>query len=274
MEMDKQLNGRIVCQFMGLTFLIAYSVAGILIFFVDYGYSVNNWIHNIQQFLMNVPFSIYILSPAIACYLVLRRNNKISGFWEWTKTVFQFRNNGFPYFYVLMVLGCYFGIHVFINDDSKMIFPLYHLIYYLPGALFIGGLEEAGWMYILQPFLYEKYGFIRSSLFSGFIWTLWHIPLFFIAGTNHGDGKIDFIMFVIQLFSFRFIHGAIYKLSGKSVIFMSILFHTLFNAISPVFGDTTMTWTGTLIANSVLVCIAIVTVYFCDRNVDKSISIS
>lgn len=255
-----RLDKKVVKQFTGLTFLIAYGIAGALIVLGHYGYSVSNWIQTVQEFLMNVPFSIYILSPAIACYIVLKKNNKISGLWEWVKTVFYFRNNGLPYLYGIFVLAIYFGIHLFVNGNPKTILPLYYFLFYLPGALFIGGLEEAGWMYILQPFLYEKYGFIRSSIFSGFIWTFWHIPLFFIAGTNHGDGKINFIMFVIQLFSFRFIHGAFYAISGKSVVFMSVLFHTLFNALSPVFTNITMTWIGTLVANSVLIVITIATV--------------
>lgn len=72
------------------------------------------------------------------------------------------------------------------------ILPIYMFFLSLPGNLIIGGLEEAGWMYILQPELDKKYGFVLSSVFVGIIWVLWHIPLFFIPGTNHGEGLINF----------------------------------------------------------------------------------
>ena len=67
-------------------------------------------------------------------------------------------------------------------------------------------------------------------------------------------------MFAVQVMSFRFLIGAIYKISGKGCIFMCVLFHTMFNAASPLFGTMTMTWLGTIIANIIIVLISIVTV--------------
>lgn len=71
-----------------MTFGIAYVVLGALIGFGQLGYSVYNWVHSLQQFVINIPFAIHILSPAIAFYVVLKRNKKITGFKEWMKIVF------------------------------------------------------------------------------------------------------------------------------------------------------------------------------------------
>jgi len=68
-------NKKITVQFTILTFAIAYLVSGTLIALGQFGYSVHNWVHTLQQFVMNIPFAIYILSPAIASYIVLKRNN-------------------------------------------------------------------------------------------------------------------------------------------------------------------------------------------------------
>jgi len=57
---------RIIVQFTMLTFCIAYLVSGALIVLGQFGYSAHNWVHSIQEFGMNTPFAIYILSPAIA----------------------------------------------------------------------------------------------------------------------------------------------------------------------------------------------------------------
>lgn len=147
-----------------------------------------------------------------------------------------------------------------------MVLPFYTLFLSLPGNLIIGGLEEAGWMYILQPELSKKYGFILSSFFTGIILMAWHIPLFFIPGTNRSEGLINFWMFTAQLIAFRFFHGAIYKISGKGRVFMCILFHTMFNAASPIFGTMTMTWTGTIAANTVIVLVSIITIVIYDKS--------
>lgn len=257
---------KIVMQFTMLTFCIAYLVSGILIALGQFGYSVYNWVQSLPQLGMNIPFAIYILSPAIASYIVLKKNNKIANFKEWLKIVFYAKNNIFLYLFVVAGLSLYFLIHIAISGRTEMVFPFYTFFLSLPGGLIIGGLEEAGWMYILQPELDKKYGFVLSSVFTGVIWILWHIPLFFIPGTNHGEGLINFWMFAVQLMAFRFFNGAIHKISGKGCVFMCVLFHTMFNAVSPIFGTMTMNWAGTIVANAVIVLVSIVTVAIYDKN--------
>lgn len=256
---------KIIIQFTMLTFCIAYLVSGTLIVLGQFGYSFHNWVHSIQEFGMNIPFAIYILSPAIASYIVLKKNNKIADFKEWLKTVFYVKNNISLYFFVVAGLGLYFLIHVAVSGRAEMVLPFYTFFLSLPGNLIIGGLEEAGWMYILQPGLNKKYNFILSSVFTGIIWTAWHVPLFFIPGTNHGEGLINFWMFTVQLIAFRFFNGAIYKISGKGRVFMCVLFHTMFNAASPIFGTMTMTWAGTIAANAVIVLVSVITVIIYDK---------
>lgn len=259
------IDKKIIVQFTVLTFCIAYLVSGALIALGPFGYTVYNWVHSLQQFGMNIPFAIYILSPAIASYIVLKKNNKIADLKEWLKTVFYAKNSIFPYLFVVAGLALYFLIHLAVSGHTELVLPFYMLFLSLPGNLVIGGLEEAGWMYILQPELNKKYGFIVSSLIVGIIWILWHIPLFFIPGTNHGEGLINFWMFAVQLLAFRFFNGAIYKISGKGRVFMCVLFHTIFNAASPIFGTMTMTWAGTIAANAVIVLVSIVTVVIYDK---------
>lgn len=254
--MDKKIS----IQFTVITFLIAYVVAGALIIAGQYGYEVYNWVNTFQQFMMNVPFSIYILSPAIASYIILKKNNRITGFKEWLKTVFYVKNNISLYLFVAVGLALYFGVHLAVSDRKEIVLPFYTFFLSLPGGFIIGGMEEAGWMYVLQPELDKKFGFVRASVFVGVIWVFWHIPLFFIPGTNHGAGLINFWMFNIQVMSFSFFRGAVYKISGKGHVFVFVLFHTMFNAVSPVFGTTTMTWVGTITANAAMIFLSIATV--------------
>lgn len=253
-------TNKMMFQFTLLTFGIAYLVGGALIILSPFGYTVYNWVHSIQQFSANIPFSIYILSPALASYIVLKINKKISGPIEWLKQVFHLKNQLFLYLYVFALLFLYFGIHFWVAENREFALPFYAVFLSLPGNLIIGGLEETGWIYLLQPPLDQKYGYLRSALMTGFIWLLWHIPLFFIAGTNHEKGLINFGMFAVQVLTFRFLYGAIYRVSAKGGIFMCVLFHTLFNALSPVFATMVMTWKGTVLANGALLLVAVATV--------------
>ena len=72
-------------------------------------------------------------------------------------------------------------------------------------------------------------------------------------------------MFSAQLIAFRFFNGAIYRISGKSRVFMCVLFHTMFNAASPIFGTVTMTWEGTIAANAAIVLVSIAAVVIFDK---------
>src|SRR5699024_12720583 len=81
----------------------------------------------------------------------------------------------------------------------------------------------------------------------------WHIPLFFIHGTSHYEGIINFWMFNIQVMALSFFRGAIYKIAGKGYVFIYILFHTMFNATSSLLGNAMRTWTGTIVANTVII---------------------
>lgn len=171
-------NKRVIVRFTALTFCIAYLVAGSLIVLGKVGYRVYGWVNTLPQFCMNIPFAIYILSPAIASYIVLKKNNKTINLWKWLKTVFYVKNNVYPYAFVAAGLVLYFSIHAFSLGRVEMVLPFYAFFLSIPGNLFIGGLEEAGWAYILQPALAKRFGYIVSCIITGIIWIAWHIPLF------------------------------------------------------------------------------------------------
>lgn len=262
---------KIILQFTALTFCIAYGVSGVLIVFGQFGYKVYGLVNSLQQFAMNIPFAFYILSPAIASYIVLKKNGKISGVKEWLKTVFLYKNTIYPYLLIVVGLVLFFGVHIAVSSRAEMVLPFYMFFLSLPGNLIIGGLEESGWTYVLQPRLDKKYGFVFSSVLIGVIWVFWHIPLFLIPGTNHCDGFINFWMFNVQVMSLSFFRGAIYKIAGKGYVFVFMLFHTMFNAITPIFGTTTMTWAGTITANSTIICLSIATVIMCNKKNKKTL---
>ena len=76
---------KIILQFTILTFCIAYCTSGILIVLGQFGYQVYSLVDSLPQFAMNIPFALYILSPAIASYLVLKQNKEVTGLLEWLK---------------------------------------------------------------------------------------------------------------------------------------------------------------------------------------------
>jgi len=267
--MDKKLSA----QFLLRIFIIVFVTAGALIILGQFGFEVQST----RNFWINIPFAIYICSPAIASYLVLKKNGKVSSFREWLKNIFNFRCKIHHYVFVLLGIVLYFAIHIiaaggieegglYILPDVRLTNPILIFLMSLPVTLAIGGMEEAGWMYILQPEVSKKYGLVLSSVFVGMVWVVWHIPLFFIPGTVHHAGLESFLMFAFSNIFGRFYFGAIHKISGS--VFLCILFHTMYNAGYNAFIFTS-TWSGHIIALAVLFIISIVAVRMHNKRIQQ-----
>jgi len=202
--------------------------------------------------------TIGALTPAIASYIVLKKNGNISGLKEWLKNVFYVKSSIFHYAFVVLWLALYFVIHISISGLTQMM-PLYMFFLFLPLTLLAGGMEEAGWSYILQPELNKKYSFFVSSVITGVIWWAWHIPLFFIPGTSHYE-IMSIWMFLVACIGMRFFYGAILKISGKAGIFLSVLKHTLYNALAMTFVFMPTTWTATIVALIIMFFVSVIPV--------------
>lgn len=96
----------------------------------------------------------------------------------------------------------------------------------IPLALFMSFLsgpwsEEFGWRgYSLDPLL-KRFGMLGGSVILGFIWGIWHLPLFFMPQTWHGqmgfrpEGFWTFMLFSIGL---AMIMSWVYLATNRSIL--------------------------------------------------------
>ncbi len=123
--------------------------------------------------------------------------------------------------------------------------------------------EEAGWSGYALPRLQAKFSALMSSLILGFLWAIWHAPLWFMPGA--AQSSMPIWMFIISLMAIRLIMGWAYNNTNGSLL-IAVLFHLFFNfgngyAVE-VLGlpiDTIM-----YMAGSALVIYAILVVIFTD----------
>lgn len=79
-----------------------------------------------------------------------------------------------------------------INPDI----PLYAIpVIFLVCTFVGGGNEELGWRGTMQPILEKKTAFPIATLITGIVWSIWHLPLWFIEGTTQQN--IPFLQFSI-----------------------------------------------------------------------------
>jgi len=248
------MNKKLVFQFLLLTFSLMLVSWGLLVILGQLGFILNS------HFWLYIPYAIGGFSPTIASYIVLKKNNEVTGFKQWIKNIFTIKNS--IKFYILTI-SLYLIIpimFILIPPGLERMEPIYMFFAFLPIMLIGGGLEEAGWRYILQPELDKKFGFILSSIIVAPIWAVWHLPLFFIQGVaQYGT---NFELFALGIIGLTFILGAIRKITGS--VFLCILFHSMINA-----GYGTFVIKQTLLKNIVmaisLIIISIIAVFFIER---------
>ncbi len=111
----------------------------------------------------------------------------------------------------------------------------------LPGfipLLILGPLsEELGWRGFAIKRLLKNMNPNLTSLVIGLIWSLWHLPLFYIPGSSQYEFNLPFIAFLLSVTSISFAFTYIYIKTEKS-IFSAIFFHWIYTYLIQVVSTT------------------------------------
>ena len=102
----------------------------------------------------------------------------------------------------------------------------------IPVMLFGGGLEEAGWRYILQPEMEKKYSPFIATIIVGIIWWVWHLPLFFVQGV--AQNGLSILSFGIKVMGLSFALASIKR--NTNSVWLCVLFHCLVNSLSGIYS--------------------------------------
>lgn len=202
------------------TFLITITCWGLCVICSFNGILLN------ENYFLYIPYALGGLAPTIASFFALKKNNKVANFKEWLRNIFDFKHNIFSYFMVIVLAILFILPQCFISEYENG-FPLYAIFVMIPVMLLGGGLEEAGWRYILQPELERKYNFVISTLIVSVVWWLWHLPLFYIQGVNqYGQ---SFLAFGINVLGLAFALASIRKITNS--VWLCVLFHCIVNSL-------------------------------------------
>jgi len=99
-------------------------------------------------------------------------------------------------------------------------------------------IEELGWRGYLLDRLQEKYTALASSLILGILWSLWHLPTFFIRDSYQsslGIGTPAFWLFFAGIVPLTFVFTWIYNNTNRSTLAV-ILFHAMVNFTGELFA--------------------------------------
>lgn len=199
--------------------------------------------------ILYVPYLLGGWSPTIASFLALKKNNRIKNMKEWLKNIFDFKHNAFSYIMVVF-LGMVFILPQCLISGYESGAPFFAIVVMIPMMLFGGGLEEAGWRFILQPELEKKYSFITSTILVGAIWWLWHLPLFYI--NNVSQYGQHYLAFGINVLGLSFALACIRK--NTNSVWLCVLFHCLVNSLSGIYVIKDNIWGNVVTTVLLMLC--------------------
>lgn len=213
------MNKKLIFNYLTLTFGFSYFLWGILIVLTKAG--IARYDHPLCMMVM----LLGSFGPAFGSYLSQRKTGQISSLKKFIKKSFCFRSSLASYGLMLLFLILYF-IYPLVFQKYESGIPIYMSFLLIPLMLLGGGMEETGWRWILQPEFEKIFPFIPSVILTSVIWTLWHIPLFFIEGSS--QSRVSFLPFFLLIIGMSFAQAVLFKLSKN--VWISILLHCSFNA--------------------------------------------
>ncbi|HET9983249.1 MAG TPA: type II CAAX endopeptidase family protein [Longimicrobiales bacterium] len=184
-------------------------------------------------------------SPGTAALLtrLLRQRNLRGEGWGWGGTRWQLLAYVLPMAYATVAYGAVWllglgGVHAY--ERSMLVFLTLGTAQSCLSALG----EELGWRGLLVPELAKLTSFTRTSLISGGIWALWHMPLILFADYNSGTPKwFAVLCFAVMVVAIAFPFAWLRLVSGS--VWTGMFLHASHNLWIQGFFDRITVDTGT-----------------------------
>jgi len=216
--------------FVLLTYILTWSVE-IPVALTKHGYIAINISKGLQ--------TICTLSPGAVALILTAIFFKKNGLKTFLKAIVKWRVK-FKWYIIIIILSialCGLSLLLFnwaygqINNPD----PAYNFIFYFILILPLSALwEEMGWRGFLLPILQEKNTPLKASIIIGFVWGLWHLPIY-LAINPYGDRTFSYFLFMfIGCFALSIIETWLYN-STKGSLFICILYHNAINTSAAYF---------------------------------------
>jgi membrane protease YdiL (CAAX protease family) len=181
------------------------------------------------------------LGPALAALILVGRTESKAGIKALFANAFG-KNCNWKFLFgaSLMLLGVHaaarfiYGLFSTNLPESEMLaspaalIPLFIIMFLLGGGLN----EEIGWRGYALDRIQSRYSALAASFFLGVFWIVWHLPVFFLQGTN--QSLVPFWLFMLAVIPLGVMMTWVYNNTNQS-IFAAAFFHTVGNLSHELF---------------------------------------
>lgn len=200
------------------------------------------------------------LGPTFASFIFINARADKEEFRLFKDQIFKWRINPLWYIFILIIPFILLSLPWTMNyitagaSDIFLRQSILSLLIAIPLNILFGGLEEIGWRGILLPGLMKRFSKFTATFFTSLLWSLWHLPLWFVKGSP--QELMDPVFFVILGLSFSYLLTVAYTKTQS--IFLCILLHSIFNS----YPNLIYIPEGTLIRDSVIMLVFSIIVFF------------
>lgn len=227
--MDVKKNLKEISMYLIFTFALTWSI----------------WLLKLSELNLRISNeTLIVVGTFVPSFVGLIMEYKINGIKEFTKSVKRLVDpkidfKWYAYIFGLMptiMLLSYSVLRLSGRTIPNSEFPVYAIpLVFIYIMLFMGPLgEEAGWRGFLFPRMINGCRPFYASIVVGLIWSLWHLPLFFLDTTiqsklaNNYSFVLAFCGYILYTLMIS-IQISILYINTKGSIFGVILFHTMAN---------------------------------------------
>lgn len=177
---------------------------------------------------------ISIFGPFVSAFFLTWREKRSAGIWQLFKKGFDFRFSWSVYIFVAVVplLIAFFAFLA--TGGTKFNADVFSLLGTFVIYFFLGGSfgEEFGWRGFALPRLLEIHNPLTATVILGILWAIWHLPLFWLAGTSqfHTPVWLYFIYVTALTFHYTWVF-----LRTNGNLFACLLLHTFTNMTVEIF---------------------------------------
>ena len=174
--------------------------------------------------------------PSLAAVTLVGIEGGRAGLRTWLRRCLQWRGNGgwmtLACLSPLAVLTLAAAIHMALGGSMPTSPAMGHIALLIAnfGLVFlVGGPlgEEFGWRGYALPVMQERLGWRSASLALGIIWGVWHLPLFFVAGSSQNQGSMA--AFFVLIVATSVFYAWLFTRTRWSVL-PALVLHTASNA--------------------------------------------
>ena len=211
---------KIPIRYFVITFLWSWFFWGIIIFAGQRSSQDNMFL---EPYITMLIMIVGAFGPAIGAFVSLRTIDGKGAVGKFLKSFVSFNFGWKVWLSIFLVLGgtsviawlipeLFGGERLPAYPPSAYVLPIYLLMMIFLG----GGQEEIGWRGYISPFLEKRFGLVFGALILGIVWTFWHLPLWFMPGSN--QLYMNFFGFMLLSIGYTYFFSWIIEASGNRLM--------------------------------------------------------